>query len=41
MKTKESGVNVSQDFHGIQGSLVSYGGFTKAEIREMAENVYK
>ena len=38
MKTKESGVNVSQEVHSLKGSLVSYGSFTKSEIRAMAEN---
>ena len=31
------GVNVSQEAHGLKGSLVSDGSFTKSEIRAMAE----
>ena len=37
-KSKELSVNVYQEAHGIKGSLVSDGSFTKAEIRSMAEN---
>ena len=38
MKSKDSGVNVYRASHGIKGSLVSYGYFTKSEIRAMVEN---
>ena len=38
VKAKESGVNVSREAHGLKGSLVSDGSFTKAEMRAMAEN---
>eukprot|EP00978_Attheya_sp_CCMP212_P044514 scaffold312923_cov43-Attheya_sp.AAC.1 len=38
VKAKESGVNVSREAHGLEGSLVSDGSFTRAEIRAMAEN---
>ena len=38
VKAKESGVNASREAHGLKGSLVSDGSFTKSEIRAMAEN---
>ena len=38
VKAKDSGVNLSREARDIKGSLVSDGSFTKAEIREMAEN---
>ena len=38
LKEKDSGVNVAWEVHGLRGSLVSNGYFTKYKMREMAEN---